>query len=286
MIHFFKGHGLGNDFLILEGEGLSALLSVEFVRALCDRRQGLGADGILIREEDEQGLPFMRIYNADGTEPEMCGNGLRVFGLYLVEKLGAPSTGLEIGTPAGIRRVDIGSRPAPGVAEIRVEMGQARDIQSDGREEGRELVLDFQLGEKNLEARGQAISMGNPHFVVTDDRFSASWEQAGEVGPILEKHPRFPEGANIEFMTAKGPESLEVVVWERGCGLTRACGTGACAATVVAARIGLVPNDREIKVCLPGGELKVRVESGEEKVWMTGPASLVAQGILEEGWQI
>ena len=273
MFRFIKGHGLGNDFLILEGEGLASALSEERVRAICDRRRGLGADGVLILEEGANGLPFMRIFNADGSQPEMCGNGLRVFALYLVQNLGYAAADLQIDTPAGIRSVHVWPSPQSASGNIRVDMGCAAGA--------KDLVnVEYEGNGIKGAVSGVAVSMGNPHFVIVDETCPVTETQATSLGPILEFHPAFPHGTNVEFVERLAPDALRVFVWERGCGLTQACGTGACAAVVVAAREGRVDFNRDVKVALPGGELVIKVESGSERVWMTGPAVLVGEGEL------
>lgn len=273
MYRFIKGHGLGNDFLVLEGEGLSSELPADRVRAICHRSLGLGADGILIQETSDSGLPYMRIYNADGSQPEMCGNGLRVFALYLVQYCGFAAGGFQIHTPAGVRGVQVWSSPESSSGDIRVDMGRATGIQDN-------LSVGYELDGESCSITGSVVSMGNPHFVVTDRRFSATEDHAVSVGPKLEVNGAFPEGTNVEFIEVTGPNALRVYVWERGCGLTQACGTGACAAAVVAAREGLVEYDKDLTLTLPGGDLVIRVESDGGRVWMTGPAVLVAEGEL------
>lgn len=273
MFRFIKGHGLGNDFLILEGEGLASALSEERVRAICDRRRGIGADGILILEEGRDGLPFMRIFNADGSQPEMCGNGLRVFALYLVQNLGYAAADLRIDTPAGIRSVHVWASAQSASGDIRVDMGCAAGA--------KDLVkVEYEGGGSEGAVSGVVVSMGNPHFVIVDDNCPVTEKQARSLGPILEFHSAFPHGTNVEFVERVAPGALRVFVWERGCGLTQACGTGACAAVVVAAREGRVDFNSDVKVSLPGGELVINVESGSERVWMTGPAVLVGEGEL------
>jgi len=271
MFRFTKGHGLGNDFLILEGDGLDSALSEERVRAICDRRRGVGADGILILEEGANGLPFMRIFNADGSQPEMCGNGLRVFALYLVQKLGYAAVDLHIDTPSGVRSVHVWSTPQSASGNIRVDMGCAEGAKEHVR-------LEYEGSGIAGVVSGVAVSMGNPHFVIVDDACPVTETQAKTLGPILELHPAFPDGTNVEFVERLSPGALRVFVWERGCGLTQACGTGACAAAVVAAREGRIDFDSDVKITLPGGDLTINVESGSERVWMTGPAVLVAGG--------
>jgi len=269
MLKFTKGHGLGNDFLVMEGVGGANSFSEAQVRAICDRRRGVGADGILVRESGREGLPFMRIYNADGSQPEMCGNGLRVFGLYLVERLGMGPLSLEIDTPAGIRVVDVYEDAEHGVGRVKVDMGFPSQVRSD-------LSVLCEREDTGGQVRGTSLSMGNPHFVITGQGGSVSSSEAGVLGPAIEANSEFSEGTNVEFVEVLGRDTMRVVVWERGCGLTEACGTGACAAVVVAAREGLVDSGREIAVELPGGVLNIEVEAENERVWMTGPAILVA----------
>lgn len=245
---FEKWEGLGNDFVLVEGPAPDP----DEVRALCDRRRGVGADGVLSVDLDEDGRPRMVVQNADGSRPEMCGNGLRCVAAWLAERGRiAPDTWTEIATDAGLRAVRVGGEG--GVFSVSVRMGEAT-FQED-------LALPSEPG-----ARFRCASMGNPHAV----RFGAFDERdLARLGPVASTLP--PGGTNVELVRGEG-QRLEVLVWERGVGPTQACGTGACAVAAVACRDGRAPFDAPIEVVLPGGPLLVSVARGTFEVTMTGPA--------------
>lgn len=256
-VRFEKWEGLGNDFVVLEGVAMTP----EGARRLCDRRRGVGADGVLIVD---RARPRMEVWNADGSRPEMCGNGLRCVAAYLVSR-GGPGEGLSIATDAGARRCDVA--PAGGDDyEVLVEMGRARL--------GEPLVVAA-LGREH---RFQSVDMGNPHAVT----FEPYAEEAiDEVGPRVAAAPA--EGVNVEFCRVGAPDAggarrIDVTVWERGVGRTLACGTGACAAAAAACELGLAPFGAPIQVTLPGGELGVTVAPGTRELSMRGPARRVFSG--------
>lgn len=259
---FVKMQGLGNDFIVmpdmdpsLAGGGDWSLLAPR----LCDRRFGIGADGLLLVLPSEVADFRMRIFNADGSEPEMCGNGLRCFARYLQRQGLAPQARIRIETGAGVREallMDDG--------RVQVDMG----IPEHAREEA------LTVGDRSLEV--MAVSMGNPHAVVFVDDLSGC--EFDTYGPLLEAHPAFPRRANAEFVQVLGPERLRVKVWERGVGPTLACGTGACAVLVAAVLTGRA--NRRATIELPGGELEV--EWRDERVIMTGAAKVVYSGRLDE----
>jgi diaminopimelate epimerase len=257
---FEKVHGLGNDFVLLDARGAGELVSPSIARELCDRRTGIGADGILtlLAPRAAGADARLHIYNADGSEAEMCGNGLRCAAKLLLEERKAGFVTIE--TPAGLRRCEAG-----GGDTITAEMG--RPVL------GTSIELSV-LGEK---VSGVPVSIGNPHFVV----FGRTGEDlARSLGPAIEQHPHFAPGrTNVELCVVT-PQGLELWVWERGSGLTQACGTGACAAAVAAVSGRLVEAGSEIAVDLPGGRLFVRVARDLGSVVLRGPAERVFSGEL------
>lgn len=266
---FFKYEGLGNDFLLFEG---GAVPSAEEAAALCDRRRGVGGDGVLVLLPPRTlgAVARMHVTNADGSVPQMCGNAIRCVGVHLVAQ-GTASAGAPflVDTDAGPKQLVVeGDRVA-------VDMGPAR----------LDVPAQFPpLRRAPLEAAGRTwtattVSMGNPHVVVeaAPDRVAAA-----EVGPILERDPRFPERINVELAALADDGAIDVVVWERGVGLTDACGTGACAAAVAFAEAGLVPRGRDVDVRLPGGMLRIGVPADPAAgVVMTGPARLAYAGRVD-----
>ncbi|HQY63085.1 MAG: diaminopimelate epimerase [Myxococcales bacterium] len=262
-LRFSKYEGLGNDFLVVESAEPSCL--DDRVPALCDRRRGVGADGVLLVLP-----PFtpgsagrMRVVNADGSSPEMCGNGLRCVALHL--RRTRPDLGAEfvVDTDAGPKACATTWTPArPGDAEVLVDMGRVAILE-----------------ETTVDALGRAFSLvladaGNPHAVHLG---ALPRDEVAIFGPALATHPRFPKGTNVEFVDLAAAARASVVVWERGVGLTLACGTGACAVAAVLAARGLAPHDQELTIELSGGPLHVRV-ARDGRVTMRGPARLTFEG--------
>ena len=258
---FSKYEGLGNDFIVVDAEREQAVDADAAVR-LCDRHFGIGADGVLLMlpATDRTARARMLIRNADGSRPEMCGNGIRCVALHLARADGATETRYTIETDAGALTCD--AMRDGDAAQVSVAMGHARL-------EG-EYATHFDGDARSF----LRVSMGNPHAVCFDtyddtariDRFAPGVSRA------------FPSGSNIEFATTRSRESFDLVVWERGVGRTLACGTGAAATAVAAAVSGRAPFDTPIEVRLPGGPLSLRVQRETLAVTMRGPARLVFVG--------
>jgi diaminopimelate epimerase len=284
-LHFIKYHGLGNDFAVFVG-GTSGLASPsrESVIALCHRGKGIGADGIVLARPSSVAPIRMELINSDGSVPEMCGNGLRCFVKYAVEELGLDANPLNVETVGGVRRCFATIGEDGTVTAVRVEMGQptfqrsAIPVAGSGTEA---LGIQVQSLDRRFEATG--VNTGNPHMVIFDvaDVGRAFVER---YGPPLEVHPLWPEKANVEFVTVESPERLTVVVWERGCGLTQACGTGATASVAAACKLGRAPFDKPVAVRLLGGELKITIEGGYRASWMEGPAVEAYRATLSRAW--
>ncbi|MFP4560224.1 MAG: diaminopimelate epimerase [Thiohalorhabdus sp.] len=272
-LEFAKMHGLGNDFVVFDGVRQTVDLTPERIRALADRRFGVGCDQVLVLEPAERaGVDFAyRIYNADGGEVEQCGNGARCVAAF------AREAGLT--DKDRLRLTTLGGEIAPEVladGRVTVDMGVPR---LDGAEiplsEPGEWVR-APLAVEGEEHRITAVSVGNPHCVLEVPDAEAAPLEA--LGPALEHHPLFPNRANVEFVAVEAADRLRVRVWERGAGVTLACGTGACAAVVAARLWDRV--DEAVTVRLDGGELAVRWAGRGEPVWMTGPAVTVFRGRL------
>jgi diaminopimelate epimerase len=254
---FWKYHGLGNDFVVVEATEL--MTAARAVR-LCDRRRGVGADGVLSVLPPRSGAAaYMHIHNSDGSVAEMCGNGIRCVARHLAERRGLAGE-LDIETDAGVRRCVVHRARTGDVESISVEMGPACY-------EGEQV---FELGGERL--AGHRVSMGNPHAVFFGE---SSRERAARLGPLVER--AIPGGVNAGF-AAPGAGGLDLVVWERGVGLTDACGTGACAAAVAAIRAGILRGAAPLEVRLPGGTLRVTVAPDLVRVLMRGPAERVFEG--------
>ncbi len=264
---FEKWQGLGNDFVIVSGDDLGESLA----RRLCDRRRGVGGDGVLCVSEEglrEEGLKGesatgarMIVRNADGSRPEMCGNGLRCVVAWLATKRGTARGELTIATDAGPRRCRFEREGAASYA-VGVDMGLA-------------VVAPF-FHEASAGRDFVHVDVGNPH-VVSFDAFAD--EELDLVGPALERGVR--GGVNVELARQVAERRLVTIVWERGVGRTAACGTGACAVGVAAATRGLVPFDAPIEVELPGGVLTITVRGADLAVDMLGPAVHAFTGVVE-----
>jgi diaminopimelate epimerase len=256
---FLKGHGTENDFVVLpDPDGtVHGDLSAERVRALCDRRSGIGGDGVLRAVREDDGW-FMDYRNADGSISEMCGNGVRVFARYLHEREGEGFP-MRISTRAGVKVLD-----------------------RTGDEYTADMGTPEVLGETEVSVMGRSwpavhVSMGNPHAVAYVDNLA-------EPGPLLEPPEHddavYPEGVNVEFVVRRGEHHVAMRVHERGSGETRSCGTGACAVAVATALADDAPRGTTYRVDVPGGTLHVQWTE-DDRVLMTGPAVLVAEGVTD-----
>lgn len=268
-------HGLGNDFVVLDDRDCSLAedsLPALAVR-LCDRHFGVGADGLILVRPSEAADFQMRVINSDGSEAEMCGNGIRCFAVFLHEKGITTKSPVSVETRAGVLSVDI-SRDASGASLVRVDMGEpAADRASVPMTgEGSALNVPLEVGDRTLVVNG--VSMGNPHAVVFLDSLEGfDWQR---YGPQLMRHPAFPKQTNVHFVEKVGTDELRVKVWERGAGPTLACGTGACAVTTAAVLNGLT--GRNVTVHLPGGPLRIEWDEATNHLFMTGPAVSVFEG--------
>jgi diaminopimelate epimerase len=269
----FKYHGLGNDFVVLDRRpGGPDLGPAESVR-LCDRRLGVGADGVLVLLPSPGAAARMVVHNADGSIAEMCGNGIRCAVKHLLDAPGDRPPSVDVDTGAGRLRCDATYGPDGRVSEVEVSMGPAR-LQAPNLPASAPFIQREVPGAPGL--RGTAVSMGNPHLVL----FGRSPEEAGALGPALEGHPLFPERTNVEFVELRSPREVRLAVWERGVGLTRACGTGACATVAAGVVEKRLPAGEWITARLPGGPLQIRVAEDLSDVRMRGPATFVFEAQL------
>ncbi len=280
-LRFTKMHGAGNDFVVLDGVR-DTLPPLESLAArLADRNFGIGCDQILVvREASDPAADFrMQIFNADGSQVEMCANGIRCFYKYLRDHGHTSADEIGVETLSGVVRprwagegrvtVDMGL-PVLAPAKIPTTLGSG-----DGP------VLDVPLEVEGSTLSVSSVSMGNPHAVVfVDDPESAPVER---LGPAIEHHPAFPNRVNVEFVAIEGRSRVRQRTWERGTGETLACGSGACAVAVVSMLRGVV--DRQVTIALRGGELEIEWPTRDSHVWMTGPAAEVFSGSfpVEEG---
>jgi diaminopimelate epimerase len=265
-VEFVKYHGLGNDFILIEDFGGELLpRGGRLAKTLCHRQFGIGADGLVLVVQDED-LYTMRIFNADGTEAEMCGNAIRCVADYLAKTGLVFGPVFQIGSLSGVKEISVDGEL------YTVDMGEADFSFSQG---GAVEILSH-----GVTWTTYPVSMGNPHAVIfVDDLDELDFELWG---PRLEAAQEWPSGSNIEFVQVLAPDQIRVKVWERGAGPTLACGTGACASAAVSARQGLIGSLTEgsVKVSLPGGDLAIH--AGEDNhIFMTGPATRVFSGRID-----
>lgn len=284
-LSFSKMHGLGNNYVYIDltqraEEGLDlAGLS----RRVSDVNFGIGSDGLIAILPGREGDFTMRMFNSDGSEAEMCGNGIRCVGKYVFDHGLTKSQRLGVDTGAGLRILELDVQGGR-VARVRVDMGRPRLLRSEIPMNGSpdDQVVNEPFSVAGTTFNVTAVSMGNPHCVIFVDELSD--ELVKGIGPQIERHPAFPQRTNVEFVTAMQDGTLSMRVWERGSGETMACGTGACAVGVAASLLSGAEASGERRIVhLLGGDLEIEWSSGGS-VFMTGPAVEVCQGSLTDEW--
>ena len=285
MIPFAKGHALGNDYLVIDEadlpeprSGVERLTQTAIVR-MCDRNWGIGSDGILLLVPTTRADFGLRIFNPDGSEAEKSGNGLRIFAKYLYDHGRAKKERFTVETKGGVAECKCHVR-AGRMNLVTVEMGQATfrapEIPMSGPD--REVVsVPLQLPDGTM-LSVTAVSVGNPHCVVFVDRLDTA--ECRRLGPLVERHPAFPNRTNVQFAQVAGRNTLEILIWERGAGYTLASGSSSCGAAAAAVRNGLCQPGR-VSVRMPGGELSVEVRR-DWSLRLEGPVEEVCTGTLSE----
>ncbi len=276
---FYKYHGLGNDFVVVDRRRARFDISADQAKWICDRHFGVGADGVLSILPADDADFRMHIYNADGSEAEMCGNGLRCVVKHAFDAGMVFGDTARVATGAGVLTCSVQRGKDGTVATVTVDMGRPEleraRIPVAGI--GRMVREAVRAGDRTFEIT--AVSMGNPHAVIFGEGI-ADVDFATRYGPLLERNAElFPRRTNVEFAQLRDG-GIDVVVWERGCGITLACGTGASATAVAAVLNGYAKEGEEIAVRLPGGPLAITVSEGLGTVLMRGPAELVFAGEL------
>ena len=277
-LEFVKMEGLGNDFILLDDRDGKIEQYENYpvlAERLCSRHFGIGADGIiLIRESMDHDIKF-RIYNSDGSQAQMCGNGMRCFAKYLYENKILPQKKIRVDTKAGTVIPEVITDEKGLVQSVKVDMGEpvllCRDIPFESKNEK---AIEECLTVGDTEYCITVVSMGNPHAVIFVDDVEKVDIEA--VGRSIETHERFPEKTNVEFIEVVNSQELKMKVWERGSGITLACGTGACASLVAASLTGRA-SDKAI-VHLDGGDLDIHWDKATNHIFKTGPATLVFEG--------
>ncbi len=275
MARFARGHGLGNDYLVMDEADLDFPFAPAAVRWICHRHWGVGSDGILLRTASSVADAGLRIFNPDGSEAEKSGNGLRIFAKHLWERGGLRKSPMRIETKGGLVEA-VCHTTDDRVTEVTVEMGRATfrapDIPMHGPD--REVVgVPLQVGERFLTVT--CVSVGNPHCVVFTDELDEAEVRAW--GPRIETHPAFPNRTNVQFARVLDRGRVEIRIWERGAGYTLASGSSSCAVAAAAVRGGLT--EGRVTMVMPGGELSIEVRP-DYSIRLRGPVAEVCVGEL------
>lgn len=271
-IKFTKMHGAGNDYIYVNTISFPIANPDELAVKLSAPHTGIGSDGLVLIGKSEIADFSMRIFNADGSEAMMCGNASRCIGKYVYDEGLTTQKTVTLETPSGIKELQLKTTPVNGtpfketVTEVTVDMG----FPAIG-----EIAIELEAGDKVY--TGTILSMGNPHFVIFTDNIAQI--DLSEVGPLLENHPQFPDRTNVEFAQVLSPDKIRMRVWERGSGITQACGTGACATAVAAILQG--KTGRTAEVVMDGGPLSIHWDEKSDKVYMAGEAVKVFEGEIE-----
>lgn len=271
LLHFTKMHGLGNDFMVVDLVTQRAYFDDVVVRRLADRRFGIGFDQLLVVEPPrDPDMDFRyRIYNADGSEVENCGNGARCFARFVLDKRLTHKHQIRVETAGGPLTLEVHRDN-----QVSVDMGIPRFAPQSLPFNADEEQLTYSLDVDGQSHQISIASMGNPHAVLVVD--STEKAPVEHLGPLIERHPRFPRRVNVGFMQVVSPGEIHLRVYERGSGETLACGTGACAAVACGIRRGLLTSP--VNVQLPGGWLKIDWDGGDGHLIMTGPTERVYDG--------
>lgn len=276
---FFRGHGLGNDYVVMDPKELTFKLTPKTIKAICDRNWGLGSDGILALVSSKKADFGLRIFNPDGSEAEKSGNGLRIFARYLHATGKTKKKHFTVDTKGGLVTIDLQVDRHGDASSATVEMGQATF-----KPDALPCSLDVpELIQQPIEVAGHSlvftgVSVGNPHCVVfKPSKEPWSREELLKLGPALENHVLFPKRTNVQLAIPTGPKEIFILIWERGAGETQASGSSSCAAASAAVRLGLVKSPVTVK--MPGGVLNIDV-APDFSLTMKGPVSEVARGTL------
>ncbi len=267
---FYKYHGLGNDYIVIDPSKFKEKLTPEVIRFICDRNHGIGGDGVLYGPFFENGNISLKIYNPDGSEAEKSGNGIRIFSLYCFDCEYVKGAEFVLMTKGGAVDVEMIDKAK---SVLKVKIGKYsfanKDIPTSFEEE---LLLNRSLNVNDVIFDVNCVSVGNPHCVIFSDKDLVS--EAKKWGAAIEKHEFFPQNINVQFAKVKDRSNIDVAIWERGAGYTLASGTSSCAVASVAYQLGLV--DENVTISMPGGKLKVEIS--EDIVYLTGKVSRVAEG--------
>ena len=268
IIQFTKMQGAGNDYIYVNTFRYPVAKPEEKSKLWSAYHTGVGSDGLVLIGPSENADFKMRIFNADGSEAMMCGNASRCIGKYVYEKGLTNKHVISLETLSGIKYLQLHINKCNKVESVTVDMGEP-----DVLEPSLQLMVD------SLPYRGTAVSMGNPHFVIKVE--DVNKVELPIIGPLLEKHPYFPDRTNVEFVELMDDGLVRMRVWERGSGITQACGTGACATVVALIAQGIVKRDENVQVVMDGGTLNISWNSKDNHIYMTGGAEIVFEGSID-----
>ena len=275
---FTKMHGAGNDYIYVDCTQSVIDNPSQVAIDLSDRHFGIGSDGLILIKKSDKADFFMEMYNADGSQGQMCGNGIRCVAKYVYDKGLTDKKNISIETKSGIKELELTVEDGK-VSLVKVNMGapilKAKDIPVDV---DTEKCIDSDINVDGKDYKITCVSMGNPHAVTFIDEDVKTFP-IEKIGPKFENHPMFPDRVNTEFVQVLNRHEVNMRVWERGSGETLACGTGTCATVVACVLNGLT--DDEVTVHLLGGDLFIKYDRENDTVWMTGPAVIAFEGTIE-----
>ena len=276
MTKFVKSHGLGNSYIILDQEKMDFNLKPENIKRICDIDFGIGSDGILLKVPTNKAEFGVRIFNPDGTEAEISGNGIRIFGKYLFDHNFTAKRNISIDTLRGITSIEVLSTENDKAKLLKADMGKANfyapDIPVDLPQHE---IFNYPLSIDQEVFAINCVSLGNPHCVIFTEQLDE--QKIRKFGPLLENHSIFPARINVQFAKIKSDNEIEILIWERGAGYTQASGTSSCAVAAVAKK--LFDLDSSITIQMPGGSLNIEI-SEDWNLLLTGPVEQVCKGIL------
>lgn len=265
---FTKMQGGGNDYIYINAIEYKINDPEEKSKLWSAYHTGIGSDGLILIEASDKADFKMRIFNADGSEGMMCGNGCRCIGKYVYEKGLTDKTNVSLETLSGIKYLHLHIDRYNKVETVTVDMGEPEILEQ-------KLILDVE----NESYQGTAVSMGNPHYIIMVKNMDDV--NLSHIGPLLERHPHFPNRTNVEFVQYLKDKEVRMRVWERGSGITQACGTGACATTAALVANKIIDRGDEVKIIMDGGPLSISWSDVDNHIYMTGGAEFVFEGTVE-----
>jgi diaminopimelate epimerase len=273
---FVKSHGLGNDYIVMNGRDISFDMTVENIKTICNMHYGIGSDGILLLVDSEKADFGLRILNPDGSEAEKSGNGLRIFSKYLYDYEFTASKSFSIETLGGLVYAEVVKTENGKARTIKVDMGKAIfEAEKVPVKSEKEECLDEELQLKDKTYLINCVSVGNPHCVILKDELSE--DEIVHYGTQIENHPKFPNRINVQFAKVLSPDEVEILIWERGAGYTLASGSSSSAVAAVMVKKGLT--NRKLTIKMPGGKLKLEVDK-DWQIRMIGEVREIASGYL------